>query len=809
MNDKFINEVVPGTDYKIIKFIGRGGRGLVFLAHSDELNRDAAVKIIPSEKLIGRDKEPPTWRSEIEKANSLRSPAVVKIEQCRIWDKFNSVALISEYVPDDNLENILSKREKIDINFILIFLNTMLNTLHEMKDKNIQHGDLNTGNILVEDCSSYSLMPPPYAFRITDFGVVSATGEKELIDDFLSVAASLKVLLQAINYQDISSKDKFTYNILNNDFLGRHLLEKDVTRDPLACNPKAMFDKLREIDSEFSKMEAGKAIAMKHPFDLLSCEQVGESHKLLRALYSDKFLGLSGIESNNNLVLTGPRGCGKSTVFKSLSITHLMRVQKDNPDAVGYLGVYYRCDDLYFAFPRYQLPTQDIAFNIPLHFLSCTLLSNLLNSVYEWSIRYFKDDFEKNEESLSREIWRLTGLKPPESPGVNSFRSLCSRFNRERERSRDKQRFANDPNQKFGVYFGPEVLIKVTQVVRDALHFLASRPFFFFIDDYSSPKISRDLQKNLNRLLMQRTDCCFFKLSTESRVSFENSDIDLKVYEKGREHILLDLGTVYLREETGPKSAFIADVFKRRFDAFPNYPVSDIEELLGTYPEPNYNDIARSIRKAEKVTLWGKENLYELCSGDIHYIIDLVRQMVDIADGEESIRKESGSPKVRKDHQNRAIREAAGNFIRNLREFPRVGQRLVDVVSAFGNVSHHYLLHLDSKNQKDSPPWQASRIEPYESFELTENAKEIYDELLRYSVFIEDVRGKSRRGDIVPRLWLRRCLIPHFNLTFSKRDSISVEVKDLILLLTSPKDFEIKFKKKGLSDEMPLLDSSE
>ena len=102
---------------------------------------------------------------------------------------------------------------------------------------------------------------------------------------------------------------------------------------------------------------------------------------MLRALYSDRFLGLSEIESQNNVVVTGPRGCGKSTVFRSLSLDQKMRVGEAIPDQMRYLGVYYRCDDLYFAFPRYVVPTREEALDIPIHFVTATLLATLLDSL--------------------------------------------------------------------------------------------------------------------------------------------------------------------------------------------------------------------------------------------------------------------------------------------------------------------------------------------------------------------------------------------------------------------------------------------
>ena len=129
------------------------------------------------------------------------------------------------------------------------------------------------------------------------------------------------------------------------------------------------------------------------------------------------------------------------------------------------------------------------------------------------------------------------------------------------------------------------------------------------------------------------------------------------------------------------------------------------------------------------------------------------------------------------------------------------------IVTAFGNVSHSFLKFRDSRNEAGSPPHQASRIEPYESFTLSQTAQQLYDELLRYSVFIEDFRGKSRRGKVVPRLYLRRFLIPHFNLTFSLRDSVELEPADFELFLLEPSKLEDK-KRLRTQETIyyPLLD---
>jgi hypothetical protein len=234
------------------------------------------------------------------------------------------------------------------------------------------------------------------------------------------------------------------------------------------------------------------------------------------------------------------------------------------------------------------------------------------------------------------------------------------------------------------------------------------------------------------------------------------------------------------------------------------------DELWDANDAARYLKVSRSwvYQRAESGRLpWGRSALGELCSGDVHFLIELVGKMVASSDAATLAAATPGTPAIAPRLQNKAIRSEAGNFLRNLRSLPR-GQELVEVVEAFGNVAASYLRHRDHKNEADSPPHQAARIEPYDDPKLGPEARAVYNELLRYSVFIEDVRGKSRRGHVVPRLYLRRFLIPVFSLTFSKRDSLELNVDELNALLLKPREFEAKKRLKASEDAEPTTPKS-
>ena len=190
----------------------------------------------------------------------------------------------------------------------------------------------------------------------------------------------------------------------------------------IACNPRALLGKLDSLDDAYRAAAKAQAVAkFVTPFDYPNCEQMGKSHLLLKSLYSDRVLGLPEIQARANLVLTGPRGCGKTTVFRALSLEYLISTDDDHPNSINYVGIYYRCDDLYFSVPRYKCPDRPEALDVPMHFLIVTLLATTLEQIGAWAMRHFSDEFKKKEESLVASLWEILELRPPDSPSCQSF----------------------------------------------------------------------------------------------------------------------------------------------------------------------------------------------------------------------------------------------------------------------------------------------------------------------------------------------------------------------------------------------------
>ena len=82
--DYFLNKTLPGRpDVTIIKWVDGGSNAHLFQARSEILQRDLACKIIPRSNLLYGSDNGELWRAEVQKADVLRNPSVVRFEDIR------------------------------------------------------------------------------------------------------------------------------------------------------------------------------------------------------------------------------------------------------------------------------------------------------------------------------------------------------------------------------------------------------------------------------------------------------------------------------------------------------------------------------------------------------------------------------------------------------------------------------------------------------------------------------------------------------------------------------------------------------
>jgi len=223
---------------------------------------------------------------------------------------------------------------------------------------------------------------------------------------------------------------------------------------------------------------------------------------------------------------------------------------------------------------------------------------------------------------------------------------------------------------------------------------------------------------------MQRTAVCFFKLSTESPVSFEKQDVDGKLYVESREFVMQNLGLVYLHAEPRRKLDFVEDVFRRRFaEECDQSSAHELQDLVGSHTDLVHNAMAREIAQNHPTSHWGRKRSASFAAETSTTSSVSLSDMVRLAGGQTEVARLQTTPRIGHTVQNDAIREPQAHFSR------------ISAVSLAAETSWWRLSRrlaplrirtwkfLTSKNEAGTPRKQATRIEPYEPFDLSPEAQ--------------------------------------------------------------------------------------
>lgn len=798
--------------------IDSGNNGIVYRAShtAEEVDMDAACKLMPINQLTEG------WEIEVQKASMMDThPHVVGIKNYSKVEIGGEeyACVISEFVKGTSLqEYIQDNPDQITVSFVCSVAEAILDVLHGMKQQGINHNDLHTGNVLLSS-SDITISTEP-EIKVTDFGIGGSRNSLKPKNDYAQLGDIILDLLSTLDRTKLDPLDKHRFDYLIEEFVRKYIVEEDPTKGDYVRSPRELQSLLRENKSRARERMGGEpSVELESPFDYLSCEQMGDSFKLIERLYSRDFPGYDQLHSRTNTILTGPRGCGKTTILRNMGMeTKLKTRQWTSARDIDYIGVFYHCRDLYFAFHYMDDDDPDI-FNqdLLIHYFSLSLLKKFINR-----IKMLRDEFGQkvSEEAvrlLEDKISRI--LQEYSSPpgGTDTLDHVTSVLEREKRKVDDTLRRGGSGFNSRGSLMGIDSLPKICRQFVDSIDWLEDVPVFLLVDDYSLPKITQGMQSTLNDLTMERWEQVYFKLSTESTASFHPYDRSGKLLEESREFEVVDLANHFI-SDTEKRNVFLKEVLNTRLEITKgiHQRYTDINDILGERPYDSYNDLARKIRSNSDVNYAGFETLRDMFSGDISEMLRLVRGMFENAGQYEEWEEGDIEIPIPPEEQNKVIKRYGGSFLNKIESIPETGERLREIAEVFGRHSNKLLLERNSKNQTGNPPFQAFRIEIRDSFsfesgqhlnevltvlrrdtsrrpdkeEVAEEAKSIYDDLLQYGILLLDTRGKSIRGGAVPRLYLRRLLLPKFNLTPSQRDNVSMEPAEFVYLLINPDGYD-------------------
>ena len=151
--------------YEVLKQIGAGGMGAVYLAKDTELKRLVALKVLPRERAAN-----PTlvkrFKAEAQAAAQLRHDNIVAIYDSGETDGHLYIAM--EYVDGTDLYEIIHKRGKVPVMRSLDIVKQVAAALQHAYQLNIVHRDIKPSNLLIRGDG---------AVKVTDLGLARSVDD--------------------------------------------------------------------------------------------------------------------------------------------------------------------------------------------------------------------------------------------------------------------------------------------------------------------------------------------------------------------------------------------------------------------------------------------------------------------------------------------------------------------------------------------------------------------------------------------------------------------------------------------------------
>jgi serine/threonine-protein kinase len=150
--------------YKIVKKLGSGGFGTIYLAEDTMLKTQRALKI---PHRIGTEIEKLLQESVLQ-TKLLDHPNIVKLLTVDIVDK--TIIMVMEYIKGIDLENLIDQENKLDIKTSLRYFHQILSALEFAHKHKVIHRDIRPSNILIDEENNV---------KITDFGTSTLLQDKQ------------------------------------------------------------------------------------------------------------------------------------------------------------------------------------------------------------------------------------------------------------------------------------------------------------------------------------------------------------------------------------------------------------------------------------------------------------------------------------------------------------------------------------------------------------------------------------------------------------------------------------------------------
>ena len=213
-----------GTQYDVVRLLGRGGMGAVYLAREKALERAVAIKVLPPDVATDADSRE-RFRREARTAARLTHPNIVPLHT--FGDAEGMLYFVMGYVKGESLAERMRREGKLPEEEVRRILAEVADALHYAHQQGVVHRDIKPDNILMEDETGRPML--------TDFGVAKARASGATLTEAGAVVGTPYYMSpeQASGARDIDGRsDLYSLGVMGYAMLsGRLPFEGESFRD--------------------------------------------------------------------------------------------------------------------------------------------------------------------------------------------------------------------------------------------------------------------------------------------------------------------------------------------------------------------------------------------------------------------------------------------------------------------------------------------------------------------------------------------------------------------------------------------------
>jgi serine/threonine protein kinase len=770
-----------GRDYTVERPVGSGFKSVVWKV-VDSFAMPWALKLC-----IHEDYQSRSYMQEVSRAAMLRSyPEFAQINDAGIVEitlkddaPTRFVAFLEEWVEGETLKKFILKHpEQMTPSFLIAYVGHLCEALAALEATALRHDDLHADNVMI--CP-----PPPgslsrgWGIKVIDTGSLKPASQTlhKPKDDHRHFVDHLVTIWNAIQAQHPgAARDRRFLSDARG--LLKSMLESDLIialRDPMQTR-----NRFTEAYTRANLMRQEQELALSSPFEFISAEHIAND-QLLVDIFAKTCPWLGKVAGPDPCLVTGPRGCGKSTIFRWLSLKAHLHKPFAEISENRIAGFYLSCSiDLQnrLSWIKSQALAERFRADIIHYFnlLAAREIVSTLALIAERPDRETFFGFGPSEEAAIHKFV-MDSVAPTASVRLQG----SSRLAQARE-AVEREMFATHAQMLRGLNKSPvtpeSFLGDLTQLMASKIPYFSRKKIAFLLDDFSVHRLPVHVQIVLNRVIWERRPSHVFKLSCEKygaalTDSFKaTADVtrEMKEVDCGREYLALDD-----IDQSKKGLAFAIELLDNRLRAAGYKGTANTLIGESKWKEKSLAMALKAKPPGRKEGHYhGMKTISHLCSGDVSSLLLVYSRIFESG----NVTRDSVDT-VDAIVQDRAIIEVSRKLFEAIKPSVPYGSEMYAVVNAFGQLVRNVLQRGRPQHKgKQVVPSQIPRIEIDQIGggavdTLNPAQQEIARELVRRAIFIEMEPGLSRHANITTLRWhLRRIYLPTFGAALAKNNAV-------------------------------------